>query len=77
MGDFQELECTLPHYLHVSGWLDASASAAILAFMTIKGRSSELLVGPWNHGGSQHVRLHHVASKSRQVFCLTCLKYFI
>ena len=32
------LEETLPYYLHVSGWLDASAHAAVMAFMTLPCR---------------------------------------
>lgn len=32
------LEEMLPYYLHVSGWLDASAHAAVMAFMTLPCR---------------------------------------
>lgn len=38
------LEETLPYYLHVSGWLDASAHAAVMAFMTLPCRCW-LLIG--------------------------------
>ncbi|CAM9845879.1 unnamed protein product [Ectocarpus sp. 6 AP-2014] len=61
----ESLEKTLPFYLHVSGWLDASAHAAVMAFTTLPCRGSELLVGPWNHGGHQHVRPHHVTTLSK------------
>lgn len=37
-GGMEELEKTLPFYLHVSGWLDASAHAAVMAFMTLPCR---------------------------------------
>ncbi|CAM9780875.1 unnamed protein product, partial [Ectocarpus sp. 4 AP-2014] len=59
------LEKVLPFYLHVSGWLDASAHAAVMAFTSLPCRGSELLVGPWNHGGHQHVRPHHVTTLSK------------
>lgn len=39
------LEETLPFYLHVSGWLDASAHAAVMAFMTLPCRWGFVLVG--------------------------------
>ncbi|CAM9879985.1 unnamed protein product, partial [Ectocarpus sp. 12 AP-2014] len=61
----ESLEKVLPFYLHVSGWLDASAHAAVMAFTTVPCRGSELLVGPWNHGGHQHVRPHHVTTLSK------------
>lgn len=37
-GGKKQLEDELPFYLHVSGWLDASANAAIMAFMSIPCR---------------------------------------
>ena len=37
-GKGLELERSLPFYLHVSGWLDASAHAAIMAFTTVPCR---------------------------------------
>ncbi|KAG5176853.1 X-Pro dipeptidyl-peptidase-domain-containing protein [Tribonema minus] len=52
------LAAALLHYLHVSGWMDASASASLLAYHTLPCASRALLIGPWTHGGVQHVRLH-------------------
>jgi predicted acyl esterase len=56
----------LPHYLHVSGWHDASASAALLAHECLKSysASSSIIVGPWTHGGTQHVRAHDKTTRS-------------
>lgn len=42
-GTVGRLEETLPFYLHVSGWLDASAHAAVMAFMTLPCRWSFVL----------------------------------
>lgn len=38
-----ELQRVLPFYLHVSGWLDASANAAVMGFMTLPCRWGCLL----------------------------------
>lgn len=32
------LEDKLPYYLHVSGWLDASANSAVMGFMSLPCR---------------------------------------
>lgn len=44
-GTAGRLEETLPFYLHVSGWLDASAHAAVMAFMTLPCRWGFVLFG--------------------------------
>jgi predicted acyl esterase len=56
----------LPHYLHVSGWHDASASAALLAHECLRSysASSSIIIGPWTHGGTQHVRAHDKTTRS-------------
>ena len=46
-GTVGRLEETLPFYLHVSGWLDASAHAAVMAFMTLPCRWSFVLRRLW------------------------------
>ncbi|CAM9566255.1 unnamed protein product [Scytosiphon promiscuus] len=71
------LDEVLPFYLHVSGWLDASANASVMAFSTIPCRGSELLVGPWNHGGHQHVRPHHVTTRSKFDFRTEVSGFFV
>eukprot|EP00903_Cladosiphon_okamuranus_P019285 g17726.t1 len=72
-----ELERSLPFYLHVSGWLDASAHAAIMAFTTVPCRGSELLVGPWSHGGHQHVRPQHITTTSKFDFTTEVSGFFV
>ncbi|CAM9189898.1 unnamed protein product [Pylaiella littoralis] len=71
------LKDTLPFYLHVSGWLDASAHAAIMAFTAVPCRGSELLIGPWSHGGHQHVRPHHITTKSKFDFTTEVSGFFV
>lgn len=43
-GEGLELETWLPFYLHVSGWLDASAHAAIMAFTSVPCRCGVFLL---------------------------------
>eukprot|EP00752_Nemacystus_decipiens_P002035 g1950.t1 len=76
-GKSLELERLLPFYLHVSGWLDASAHAAVMAFTTVPCRGSELLVGPWSHGGHQHVRPQHITTRSKFDFTTEVSGFFV
>ncbi|CAJ1351829.1 unnamed protein product [Effrenium voratum] len=42
--------------LLISGWSCVTSGTACSAFSALKSKHWRLLVGPWNHGGVQHVR---------------------
>eukprot|EP00898_Chlorokybus_atmophyticus_P004096 jgi/Chlat1/4688/Chrsp3S05648 len=54
----------VPMYYY-SAWLDCTATAAILAFRNAAPHGSRLIIGPWNHGGFQHVPLIAKTEKHR------------
>uniref|UniRef100_A0A7S1TBJ5 Xaa-Pro dipeptidyl-peptidase C-terminal domain-containing protein n=1 Tax=Compsopogon caeruleus TaxID=31354 RepID=A0A7S1TBJ5_9RHOD len=56
--DFQKASLHAP-LLSVSGWLDTTAADAISSFAASEKVNpySKLVIGPWNHGGLQQVRL--------------------
>lgn len=61
----RELEATGVPILSFSGWLDgAYCHSAIKRFRTVQNPGSQLILGPWDHGGMHNVSPHcpaHVA----------------
>jgi len=55
--------------LLVSGWFDVTVTTALRSFTSYARPGWRLIIGPWNHGGIQHVRLD-TATRSAKLHCL-------
>lgn len=51
-----EIEQSRTPILSYTGWLDGAYShGAIKRFLSVPTKGSQLLIGPWEHGGTQHI----------------------
>eukprot|EP01041_Mallomonas_annulata_P005293 gene5293-10586_t len=50
------LDQYIPNVLHLAGWFDSSAGSTIVAYASMPAKVRYLVIGPWTHGGTQHVR---------------------
>lgn len=58
------IETKIPLLL-VHGWLDVNVNGALRAFACHRQPGWKLIVGPWNHGGAQHICLDRPSRSSR------------
>lgn len=55
----QDPSVAFPSFLVVSGWYDTSASCALRLVEQLRDLTDvSLIIGPWNHAGTQHVRVY-------------------
>jgi putative CocE/NonD family hydrolase len=59
----ERIEASGTPILSVTGWLDgAYQHSAIKRFSSVRTKGSQLIIGPWDHGGRQHVSPHCAAA---------------